>query len=258
MKTSCICAILAAAALHSTAAGQSNAFNRVNGGSRQGVATSQPVGRNADQVLLGSGTVKRPARAADADAPPPPNPLLLKTSLIAVEVKPPRKIRVNDLVTVIIREDKRSQTDSKLETEKKWDIETQLDAWIRLNEEHKLVPQNFTNGVPNIGFKMDNQYDGNGKTERKDSLTTRITATVIDVKPNGLLVLEDTKTIRTDEDVQIIRLTGICRSEDVTPENTVLSTQLAKASIETEHTGPARDASRRGWLMRTFDFLRPF
>lgn len=258
MKTSCICAILAAAALHSTAAGQSNAFNRVNGGSRQGVATSQPVGRNADQVLLGSGTVKRPARAADADAPPPPNPLLLKTSLIAVEVKPPRKIRVNDYVTVIIREDKRSQTDSKLETEKKWDIQAQLDAWIRLNEEHKLVPQNFTNGVPNIGFNMDNQYDGKGKTERKDSLTTRITAKVLDVKPNGVLVLEAKKEILNDEDVQVVTLIGSCRSEDVTPENTVLSTQLADLKINAQHSGPARDASRRGWLMRAFDFLRPF
>lgn len=257
MNLGIIGSAIALVALSSAAFAQSNAFNRVNNGGKAGAAASQPALRNADQVLLGGSTVKRPIRA-DPDAPPPPNPTLLAASLIAVEVKPPKKIRVNDLVTVIIREDKRSLSDSKLETEKKWDLASTLNAWVRLNPQHNLVPQIFNNGSPNIDYAMDNKYDGNGKLERKDSLTTRITATVIDVKPNGLLVLEDVKSIRTDEDVQVIRLTGICRSEDVTPENTILSTQLAKASIATEHKGPAKDASTRGWLMRAFDFLRPF
>lgn len=195
---------------------------------------------------------------ADPDSPPPPNMALLQSSLIAVQVPKPKRFKVNDLITVIIREDKRSQTDAKLQEDKKWQVTSALNKWVRLNPRDHLIPQAFPNGKPEADFTWDDKYGGTGKSERKDSLTTRITATIIDVKPNGTLVLEDTKTIKTDEDVQMLRLTGICRSEDVTPENTVLSTQLAKASIETENTGPGRDATRRGWLKKAVDFLRPF
>ncbi|MBI5865543.1 MAG: flagellar basal body L-ring protein FlgH [Planctomycetes bacterium] len=237
-----------------TAAAQTNSLFRTGQRTAAPAPTSQPAG-----------TVQAPARnsgvrtiVADPDAPPPPNPALLQSSLIAVQVPKPKKFRVNDLVTVIVREDKRSQTDAKLQEDKKWDVKSTLDSWIRLNVHDQLVPQSFAAGTPEIGFQWDDKYGGQGKAERKDSLTTRITATIIDVKPNGTLVLEDIKTIKTDEDVQILRLTGVCRSEDVTPDNTVLSTQLAKATIETEHTGPGRDASRRGWLKKAVDFLRPF
>jgi flagellar L-ring protein precursor FlgH len=164
---------------------------------------------------------------------------------------------VHDLVTIIVREDKKSISDARLKSEKTWGIDAQLRDWFRFHDA-KLIPQNFPVGNPGIGFDLDNQYEGKGKTDRKDSLTTRVTAEIVDVKPNGTLVLEATKSIELDEDVQIITLTGVCRSEDVTPQNTILSTQMAGANISVRHTGPARDASRRGWLMRGFDLLRPF
>ena len=87
---------------------------------------------------------------------------------------------------------------------------------------------------------------------------TRIQARVIDVKPNGNLVLEARKRITVDEEDQIATLSGVCRSKDVTAQNSVLSTQVADLEISVSHTGAARDASRRGWAMRLFDLLRPF
>lgn len=189
---------------------------------------------------------------------PPPNPGLLAASLTAVEVPPPRKFRVHDQVTVIVREDKRSTTDTTLKNEKKWDISTDIEGWIRIDGDEHLVPQNFTRGVPNVGFVYDDKYNGKGKTERKEVLTLRVTARVIDVKPNGTLVLEAKKTIQSDEDVQVTTLTGTCRSEDVTPDNTVLSTQLADVHISTVSRGPAKDAATSGWLKKALDFLKPF
>lgn len=229
-------------------------------GRGQAPPASQPVSVNpATTVVSADGTVLPTVkpRKAGADAAPPPNASLLASSLIAVEAPPPKKFRVNDLVTVIVREDKRSTSDAKLQSQKKWDISTDIKNWIRLNENNKLVPQNFTNGKPNVGFTYDDKYDGTGKTERKDSLITRVTARVIDVKPNGLLVLEAKKSIRNEEDLQVTTLTGTCRSEDVTPDNTVLSTQLADVSIETKSSGPAQDAASRGWIKKLVDFLKP-
>jgi flagellar L-ring protein precursor FlgH len=53
-------------------------------------------------------------------------------------------------------------------------------------------------------------------------------------------------------------LTGTCRSEDITPDNTVLSTQIAELEIKVTNSGAVRDGSRRGWITRLLDIVRPF
>lgn len=242
--------------LCSTASAQSNSlFHDVGRGSSASVPTTQPAGGSAEVLLPPSTFIVSPRAMQDDE--PPPNEVLLATSLFAVEAPQPRKIRVHDLLTIVIREEKRATSDSDLKVDRKWEITAELKKWIRINEQCKLVPQVFPAGNPALDLEYEDKYKGKGKVARKDSLITRVTATVIDVKPNGTLVLEAKKNIQVDEDRQIVTLTGICRSEDVTAQNTVLSTQLADARIEIQHTGPARDAARRGWLARLWDLVRP-
>jgi flagellar L-ring protein precursor FlgH len=234
---------------------QSNSLFHRTGNRPTSTPTTQPA-TGVAEVLLPAPLI-RGLQSNEDNGPPPPNEVLLAASLIAVEAPRPRKIKVNDLITVVIREEKRATSDSDLKRDKKWEIAAELKKWIRLNEAHKLVPQIFPAGNPAVDLEYDDKYEGKGKVGRKDTLITRITAKVVDVKPNGILVLEANKDIGVDEDRQIATLTGICRSEDVTAQNTILSTQLADAKINIQHSGPARDAARRGWLARIWDFIRP-
>jgi flagellar L-ring protein precursor FlgH len=245
--------LLVVGALCGAADAQSNSLFRSGRNGTGAAPTTQPAGE-AREALLPPAAV-RPAAQPDE---PPPNEVLLATALIAVPAPEPRQIRVHDLLTIIIREDKRARSDTNLRNEKKWEIEAALQKWIRVNEEYKLVPQAFPAGIPALDFDYDDKYEGKGKVDRQDSLTTRVTASVVDVKPNGDLVLEAKKDIRIDEDRQVVTLTGVCRSMDVTAQNTVLSTQLADARIDIQHSGPARDAAKRGWLARLWDVIRPF
>jgi flagellar L-ring protein precursor FlgH len=224
--------------------------------SRAGAApTTQPAAGAPETLLpLPGAAVYLPVTRDDEATP---NEVLLAAALIAVPAPEPRKIHVHDRITIIIREEKRATSDSDLKSDRKWEVAAELKKWVRLNEECKLVPQNFTAGNPAMELDYEDKYQGKGKVGRKDSLITRVTATVIDVKPNGDLVLEAKKDIRVDEDRQVIKLTGICRSADVSAQNTVLSTQLADARIDIQHSGPARDAARRGWLARLWDLVRP-
>jgi len=190
--------------------------------------------------------------------PPPANPVLLDASLIAAALPAPRTFKVHDQITVIIREEKRASTDAKLDSKKDWQISAELNKWFKLDERDRLRVQDFPTGTPGFDFDLQHKYKGEGKVGRQDTFTTRITATILDVKPNGVLVVEARKRIKIDEDEQIISLTGACRSDDVTADNTILSTQLADAEITAQHTGPARDAARRGWAARLWDLVRPF
>jgi flagellar L-ring protein precursor FlgH len=94
--------------------------------------------------------------------------------------------------------------------------------------------------------------------ERDDTFTGRITAEVVDVKPNGTLILQATETIKTDEEEQRVTLIGTCRVEDISSDNGVLSNQLFNLSLSKQHKGAAKDALTRGLFTRLLDWINPF
>ena len=230
---------------------QSNSLFRRGRQALRGVPATQPALMPVRAPLV-------PAPANSADEQPPPNPVLLGTSLIAVEPPKKRKIQVHDPITIIVREDKQAKTRSRLDTRRQAELTAELRKWFRLGQRDRLVPQTFPAGTPGIDGELDARNRSDGRVERNDTLITRIAATVIDVKPNGTLVLQARKDIQIDEDRQIVTLTGVCRAEDVSPQNTILSTQIADLRIRVQHFGPARDAARRGWFSRLWDLIRPF
>lgn len=182
---------------------------------------------------------------------------LHQASMMAVVPDPPKEFRVHDLITIIVRQEKKYEGDATTDNKKDLSLDASLDSWFRIHN-HKWVQQTFAGGKPAIKGSVKGQLKADGKSEREDKFVTRITAKVVDVKPNGNLVLEATSYIKQDEEEQIMTLSGVCRSMDITPDNTVLSTQLAELTIDVKHTGAIRDATRRGWIPKTLDFLRPF
>ena len=190
-----------------------------------------------------------------------PNPdvatqVLEQASLIAVSLPPPKKFKLHDLLTIIVREEKIYESEGELGQDKSFNVQSTLQNFIKLTEGH-MGASAFSYGHPNINYTFGGRYKGEGEFDREDKFITRITAEIIDVKPNGTLVFEARKYIKIDEEEDIMALSGTCRSGDVTPDNTILSTQVANLQVRVTHTGAVRDASRRGWVIRLLDLLRP-
>jgi len=78
------------------------------------------------------------------------------------------------------------------------------------------------------------------------------------VMPNGNVVLEARKSVRSNWDVWTYSLTGIARPEDVLANNTIMSENVAQMNIVKSEKGRIRDSTRRGWVLMTYDFLSPF
>ncbi len=234
--------------------------NSLFGGSaarRQPAPTTQPAGGMSVSARMGLDDSVRTTLNEDRPAQQN-NGIHLAVSPIAVATPEPEIIGVNDLVTIIVRVTKTAKTKAKMESKKDWKHAWELSKWIRLSDKNGIVPALFTQGVPAVEFDFQNDYGGDGKYDRSDSLTTRVQARVIDVKPNGNLVLEARNDVSFGEEDYTVTLTGVCRSDDVTPENTVLSSQVAELSVQVLDRGAVRDATRRGWLQRGLDLIRPF
>lgn len=185
------------------------------------------------------------------------NPKLERRSLIAVKVQPPKKFHVHDLITVIVRQQAKYESDGSLNSKKEADIESKLDAFINFVD-GGLGAAAFRRGKPNIKFELDTELKNKAKKDREDRFVTRITAEIIDVKPNGNLVIEARARQIFEDEITCMALSGICRSVDVTPDNTLLSTQLADLNLEVKNHGAVRDGSSRGWLQKLLDRTKPF
>ena len=184
------------------------------------------------------------------------NAIYDRYSWISVRPPKPRTYQVGDLMTIIVRERRRFEADSALETKKRFQVKSELDAFIKLTA-GGLGAATFQRGSPTIDYKYDNRLKSEGDAEREDSLTMRLSGKILDVKPNGLLVLEAKARIEYDEEISTITLTGTCRKEDVTADNTILSTQIADKNIVVDNEGALRAASTRGWIPKLIDLLNP-
>jgi flagellar L-ring protein precursor FlgH len=177
-------------------------------------------------------------------------------SWITLKPPPPKTFKVGDLITIIVREQRQFKADAELETKREFDARSELDAFIK-HIEGGLGAAAFRRGKPNIDFKFDTELKTEGDTAREDRLIFRLSGKVIDVKPNGSLVIEAKARVQYDSEISTIALTGVCRKEDVTADNTVLSTQIADKNVVVTNEGAIRAASRRGWITRLLDLLKP-
>ncbi len=186
------------------------------------------------------------------------NGVIGEASFFAVKPLPKKIFKLGDIITVIVRQKSTYKLTGKSDLERKLEVQAELKDWIRYNG-RKIVPDTLPAGDPKINFKLDRTFTGDGKKNRKDEVVTRISCRVIDILPNGNLVIEGgPDIIETDGEKQKFTLTGTCRSADIAPDNTILSTQIYQCHFKRESTGAVRDAMRRGWIYRIWDKIRPF
>jgi flagellar L-ring protein precursor FlgH len=109
-----------------------------------------------------------------------------------------------------------------------------------------------------IGTSSANDFSGKGGTESANTFTGSITATVVDVLPNGHLVVTGEKQIGVNQNVDVLKFSGTIDPRLVQPGNLVNSTQVANARIESKGRGAQAEAQTVGWLSRFFFSFLPF
>lgn len=112
--------------------------------------------------------------------------------------------------------------------------------------------------MPGLSVLGKAAYSGGGDISNTQSLSSRAAVLVTDVLPNGNLVIEGVRVVRFSGETQYVVLHGLVRPDDITRENTVVSSNIAEARVEFYAEGALTDAQKRGWLARIYEKLRPF
>ncbi len=104
----------------------------------------------------------------------------------------------------------------------------------------------------------DNKFSGKGESAANNTFTGTITVTVIEVLPNGNLLVSGEKLVAINQGEEFIRFSGIVNPIHITAANAVPSTQVADARIEYKQNGYIDSAQVMGWLGRFFLSFLPF
>jgi flagellar L-ring protein FlgH len=203
---------------------------------------------------------QRSADAATAGSAVNPMSALYPVSMFAIKPPEPHVFKANDLVTIIVRENNKVQRTQDLETTKEYTNELSL-----LNKQ--LFDQFLQFRLPTLAATssrnhkladVTNEFTGEGDYSREDKLDARVTARILEVKPNGTLLLEARSSMTTDNEIQNITLSGLCRSVDITGQNTVLSTQLFNLNLNIQHEGELRKVNKKGVLTKLLETIFNF
>ena len=117
----------------------------------------------------------------------------------------------------------------------------------------KFLPlSNTTNLNLGASLESDHSHSGDGSAEQSNLLNGSITVSVVEVLPNGNLIVRGEKRVTLNTGIEYIQLSGIIRQVDILSDNSVLSTQVADATITYTGEGEIAESNRKGWLARFF------
>jgi flagellar L-ring protein precursor FlgH len=183
--------------------------------------------------------------------------LTIVDSWTYLQPDPPKQIRLHDPITVIVNESSQVVTEADLQRRKRTNADVLLKNWLELDGlSLKKAPQ--ASGDPQATLNITNQTQAQADLETAAVIKFTLTAEVVDIRPNGNLVIEAHKKIRSNNEIWEQSLSGVIRPQDVLPNNTVLSDKIMELSIDKRETGHIRDAYKRGWFTRWLDTYKPF
>lgn len=208
-------------------------------------------------VVLLAASQQALAQSSSLLGEPSQRALTLEDAFTFVPTPEPPTIGLNDIVTVVVKDAFQYTNEGELVQRKLANLEATLKDWIELDGLNvQKAPQD--QGDPKVSGQLNSQYRAISEMETVGGVQFRITARVVDIRPNGNLVLEARKEVVDNEEVWEQRLTGEVRPEDIAPDNTVFSEKLADLRIVKDETGSIRDGYKRGWFKRMYERFNPF
>ncbi len=165
--------------------------------------------------------------------------------------------KVGDTVVVDIVENTSSQIAANTTADKESTLEAGIPNLLGYQQPFKLT-NSKTVADPLFKAGFNNEFEGKGSSDRTGKITASIGGRVVEVLPNGNLVIYGRREMKVSNESQIITVYGIARPEDVNANNRVQSTVLADAKIAYYGQGVLADKQKPGWGLKILDRVWPF
>lgn len=186
----------------------------------------------------------------------------------------PRASKIHDRVTFVIEDDTETSLEAKTELTSSNDTKFNLQNWFTIdrneNGDIALKPYSMSredgditqtssgdDRTSQVLFNSENEHEGEGKTNRKNSFKTKLSGQVIEVLPNSHLVVEAKKIIHINGETQTVTLVGIVDPNDLNDSSEVEGERIIDLRVTMTGKGEVTDAVRPGWLSKLINKFKP-
>lgn len=162
--------------------------------------------------------------------------------------------KIGDILTITIYENSNASSSAERDMSKVTSRNQQFDGNVGV--------EGLITNIPAVEFgagaSYTNNFASNTDNSNQRTFQDNITVVVVDIMPNGNLVVSGTCTRNISDDVQEIQVSGIVRPSDIDYNNTVSSKFIANFNIVAKYKGVEAPYNKPGWLGRILDALWPF
>ncbi len=163
-----------------------------------------------------------------------------------------KAFRIHDVVSVVVTESLAASTDGQVKNTRASNASSSITSLFGAlkasNAMQNLLGQTSSSGLT-----------AQGQSTTNSSLVTTFGAEVVDVLPNGMLVVQATRQLTFSQQTQLIKLRGLVRPEDVSSQNQILSTAMTDLELEVTGKGIVNDSTyRQNPLVRFLERLVVF
>lgn len=163
---------------------------------------------------------------------------------------------IGDIVTIVVQESATTSKQNNTKTSKSSEVDASISSFLYGPTASGLLTKGGQYPALKAGAK--NSFDGGGQINNSEQINARIAVRVVDVLPNNTMIVEGRRRTAFSGEKQEVVLRGVVRGDDVSALNTVLSYNVADASISIVSSGSVSDTQKKGWFTKTWDKVNPF
>ena len=182
------------------------------------------------------------AQARSTSASASPGSLFTSGGLLANLTRDPRASQVDDIITILVADRASAVSKGTLNSSRSSNARYSIGALGG--------PTRIPGPLSDLArFGGERDVQGQGETTRENNLTTTLSARVTHVLPNGVMVVEGTKAVAINAEMQQVRVRGLIRREDIGAANVVRSDRIAQLEISVSGRGVVADAVKRPFIL---------
>lgn len=173
--------------------------------------------------------------------------------------KDQRAAEVGDIMTVVVNiQGEKAELDNTTARSRTAGENAGLPAMLGAEASLGNIFPNAVNPADLIGMSSDSNHTGNGSIAREETIKLRLAAVVLQVLPNGNLVIAGRQEVRVNAELRELAVTGVIRPQDIRSDNTIDWDKIAEARISYGGRGTISDIQQPRYGQEIFDIIFPF
>jgi flagellar L-ring protein precursor FlgH len=170
-----------------------------------------------------------------------------------------RAVQRGDILTVVIEIDDQAQISNSTDRSRAGSESMQIPEFLGIPQRIDSKILNGTGSLSDaVSTDSSSSYQGDGSVSRKEKLTLRVAATVVERMPNGVLRIQGSQEVRVNFELRELLVSGFVRPEDISRQNEVTYDKIAGARISYGGRGQITDVQQPRYGQQITDIVMPF